>query len=119
MSITVSRDTKLLFIGDSITDCGRREDPEQLGSGFVRMIRDHLAAKDPPTCPSIINTGISGNRIPHLAKRWQRDVIDHRPDIVSIMIGINDVWHGLAGRNEGVPVDEFAQIYSQLILDLR
>src|SRR5690348_8852462 len=98
MALSISRQTKLLFIGDSITDCGRATDKDQLGSGYVRRVRDWLLAEDPVNCPAVINTGISGNRIVHLAKRWQRDVLDHKPDVVSIMIGINDVWHALGGR---------------------
>ena len=97
MALQLTRETKLLFIGDSITDCGRRTDPETLGDGFVRIIRDHLAATDPASAPQIINTGISGNRIPHLAKRWDADVLAHAPDVVSIMVGINEEADGLFG----------------------
>ncbi len=119
MSLSVSRETKLLFIGDSITDCGRTTDADHLGSGYVRRIRDLLAAKDPSNCPAVINTGISGNRVTHLAARWDRDVIAHSPDIVSIMIGINDVWHGLDGKSDGVGIDEYIATYRKLIGSLR
>src|ERR1700712_5153447 len=90
-----------LFIGDSITDVGRRDEPEGLGNGYVRLIRDYLYAKDPVKAPRVINTGISGNRVTHLQKRWKEDVLDHAPDVVSIKIGINDVWHNLGGKSDG------------------
>ena len=111
--------TKLLFIGDSITDCGRREDPEKIGHGYVRMIRDLLRARDPATAPNITNAGISGDRVTDLADRWQRDVLDLTPDVLSIKIGINDVWHGLGGKGEGVELERFTRVYDNLIAQTR
>ena len=108
-----------LFIGDSITDCGRSEDPEGLGHGYVRLIRDYLAAKDPAKCPRVINTGVSGNKVTDLRDRWKRDVLDHRPDVVSINIGINDVWHGLnPDWAPGVPIEQFVDIYHVILRQL-
>src|SRR3989442_15766615 len=107
MPLNLNASTRLLFIGDSITDCGRREDPEAVGSGFVRGIRDWLRAADPANAPIVINHGVSGNKITDLQKRWQRDVIDQAPDVVSVMIGINDVWHGLVPRSAGVDPETF------------
>lgn len=105
-----------LFIGDSITDCGRRTDPEGVGHGYVRMIRDYLYAKDPARAPRVINTGISGNKVTDLQKRWKEDVIDHAPDVLSIKIGINDVWHGLRKENpQGVPIEKFVEVYHVIL----
>lgn len=118
MALEITATTKLLFIGDSITDCGRREDPERVGNGYVRMIRDHFRATDPANAPQVLNTGISGNRVVDLADRWQRDVIDVAPDILSIMIGINDVWHGLAGGNGGVNPERFTRVYDNLLVQI-
>jgi lysophospholipase L1-like esterase len=115
MSITLSATTKLLFIGDSITDCGRREDPDGLGLGYPRLIRDYLYATRPDTAPVVINVGIGGNRIVDLAARWQEDVLDLAPDILSIKIGINDVWHGLRGGVNGVPIKTFTSVYDDLL----
>src|SRR5688500_11041895 len=95
MSLKFTRETKLLFIGDSITDAGWQGDREALGAGYVRLIHDLLLARDPAAAPNVINRGISGNKITDLAARWQRDVIALDPDMLSVMIGINDVWHDL------------------------
>ncbi len=119
MAITLTRDSRLLFIGDSITDCGRRECKEGIGSGYPRLVRDYLRAKNPDTAPTVLNTGISGNRVTHLQERWQADVIDLRPDVLSIKIGINDVWHHLGGKNEGVPIDRYITVYRQILSQLR
>lgn len=119
MSITLSPKTRLLFIGDSITDCGRREDKDELGSGYVRRVRDYLVASAPATTPQVINRGIGGNKIPDLQKRWQRDVIDLRPDILSICIGINDVWHGLAPDRSGCTIDAFIAGYRDILSQTR
>src|SRR5690606_33196065 len=84
-----------VFIGDSITDCGRRDDSEGLGNGYVRLIRDHLLARSPARAPQVINKGISGDRILELSARWEADVIAAHPTVLSIKIGINDVWRQL------------------------
>jgi len=115
MALDLTATTKLLFIGDSITDCGQREDAERIGSGYVRIIRDFLRAKNPATAPNVLNAGISGDRVTDLMDRWQRDVLDLAPDILSVKIGINDVWHGLGGKNEGVDLDRYTKTYDNLI----
>lgn len=107
--------TRLLFIGDSITDCGRLTDPEKIGNGYVRLIRDWLAARDPATAPRVINVGTSGHKVIDLAARWERDVIAADPDVLSIKIGINDVWHGLAGGSGGVPIEQYVAVYQDLL----
>ncbi len=118
MKLNLTRTTRLLFIGDSITDCGRNNDPEKLGNGYPRLIRDYLAAKNPDTAPVVLNTGISGHRITDLRGRWQKDVIDLRPDILSIKIGINDVWHSLGGKNNGVAIEQFIPTYHEILKQL-
>jgi lysophospholipase L1-like esterase len=119
MPIKLSTTSRLLFIGDSITDCGRRNDAEQVGDGYVRMIRDYLAAKDPTNAPVVINRGISGNKIPDLEKRWQRDVLDERPSILSIYIGINDAWHGLVPDRAGCEIDDYTRGYRSILTQTR
>jgi len=121
---SLSASTKLLFIGDSITDVGRTdkrpEDPEGLGLGYPRVIRDYLLAANPATAPIVINRGISGHKITDLAARWQQDVLDLAPDILSVKIGINDVWHGLSfGGGNGVPVEKFTPVYDDLLRQVR
>jgi acyl-CoA thioesterase I len=119
MPFTTSSDTRLLFIGDSITDVGQRNDPERVGGGYVRMVRDHLLAKAPPLAPQVINRGISGNKITDLQKRWQTDVIDEKPDLLSIYVGINDVWHGFKPERTGVPIDEYSARFRQVLTHTR
>ncbi len=80
---------KWLFVGDSITDSGRNQDPEGLGYGYVRMIKEEIIKE---FHVEIINKGVSGNRIKDLESRWKRDVLAVEPDLISISISINDVW---------------------------
>ncbi len=77
----------LVFIGDSVTDCGRRDDaPDYLGDGYVRLIAGRLPDR------RVVNVGISGNRVVDLRDRWQVDAVDLNPDILSVYVGINDTW---------------------------
>jgi lysophospholipase L1-like esterase len=76
----------VVFYGDSITDAGRRDDPTGLGTGYVKLLAEQLAEQ------TVINSGISGNRVVDLQRRLTDDVLAYRPDLVSIMIGINDTW---------------------------
>ena len=80
----------LVFIGDSITDAGRREDPAGLGSGFVRRIAHALAAGGDPS--HILNRGIGGDRAVDLRARWADDVLALDPDVLTVYVGINDTW---------------------------
>jgi acyl-CoA thioesterase-1 len=82
---------KSLFAGDSITDSGRRTDPSGfLGAGFVRRI-DEMATERSVELHSV-NRGVSGDRVADLRARWRIDVLDERPTLLTIMIGINDTW---------------------------
>ncbi len=105
--------SKWLFIGDSITDSGRKKDSEDLGYGYVRMIRDQIADR---SNLQIVNKGVSGNRIPDLKKRWKEDVMDLHPDVLSISIGINDVWRQLDNPDmTQVYPEQFVGIYEMLL----
>lgn len=119
MALPLTPDARWLFIGDSITDCGRLECPEGIGSGYVRIVRDWLRASAPASAPAILNRGISGNKIGDLEQRWQSDVIAHQPALVSIKIGINDVWHGLPGGSGGTAIEDFRKTYSRLLQQLK
>lgn len=93
----LEKNDKLIMIGDSITDCGRgRPAGEGLfdpyGSGYVNMVKALLDARYPELAIRVINKGNSGNTVRDLTNRWQEDVLDLKPDWLSIMIGINDVW---------------------------
>ena len=112
MSIQVKPADTLLFTGDSITDCGRREAATApLGTGYVRMLADELAATGDQT---IINTGIGGNRAVDLESRWQFDVLDHRPDVLTIMIGINDTWRRYDANNR-TSAEAFEEHYRDIL----
>ncbi len=115
MPIRLNPTSKFVFIGDSITDCGRGGEPEGIGSGYVRVVRDYLRAKDPAHAPEVLNRGISGNKVTNLRDRWQKDVIDLAPTVLSVMIGINDVWHGLNPGGSGVDLATFQKTYGELL----
>lgn len=85
------------MIGDSITDCGRAQPVGEglfgaLGNGYVSMVEALLLSTYPELGIRVVNMGTSGNTVRDLANRWQSDVIDQKPDWLTIMIGTNDVW---------------------------
>jgi len=91
----------ILFQGDSVTDCERdRINSKDLGYGYPKLIADYIAKNHPKLNLTIYNRGISGNRACDLRMRWQRDCIDLKPTIVSILIGINDVWRRYDANHE-------------------
>jgi lysophospholipase L1-like esterase len=113
----------ILFIGDSITDADRnRQCYRPFGSGYVHFVANFLLAKYPTYNLNIINRGISGNTIRDLKKRWQRDCLDHKPDILSVLIGVNDVWRRFASEAElpfAVFDDEYEKTYRQLLDEVK
>ena len=108
----------ILFQGDSITDCGRDKNKlEALGNGYPNMVSGALGAEY-PYAYKFINKGISGNRVVDLYARIKCDLINLKPDYMSILIGINDVWHELGSQN-GVSAEKFEKIYSMLIEEIK
>ena len=105
----------LLFIGDSITDAGRREDPEELGHGYVRLLAEHFAAHEPTS--TVINRGIGGDKVADLEARFGPDCLDLTPDLVTIYVGVNDSWHRFT-RGEHVTEESFEQCYRHLLAQL-
>ena len=105
----------LLFIGDSITDCGRREPQHQpLGCGYVQMVADMLTIREPKKKITVINRGISGDTVFDLRSRWHDDVFEIKPDWLSIKIGINDLNRTLEGGAD-LPAETFEEIYDSLL----
>lgn len=104
-----------LFIGDSITDCGRRGAEAPLGNGYVRIFTEMVTARWPARRIRYINKGIGGNRITDLKERWGDDVLFHRPEVLSIKIGINDLHSHLRGAEGGVSPELFARTYAELL----
>ena len=123
----IQLNSTLLMTGDSITDCGRVRPVAEavswdIGNGYVAPIHALLGATCPGQNIRIRNTGISGNTVRDLAARWQSDVLDLKPDWVSIMIGINDVWRQFDAPLQPewhVPLDEYASILEQLVRTTR
>lgn len=111
---------RILFQGDSITDAGRdrtrREanDAAALGRGYAYLAASRLLADRPRLGLMLWNRGISGNRVPDLLARWQSDCIDLEPHLVSILIGVNDLWHKFDGRYTG-SVADYEQGYRELL----
>jgi lysophospholipase L1-like esterase len=104
----------VVFAGDSVTDCGRRTDPDGLGDGYVRNLYDDLSGELRDRRPAIVNAGISGNRAVDLAARWADDVLAHDPSLVSILIGINDTWRRYDEDDPTTPQD-FEASYRSLL----
>ena len=101
----------ILFQGDSITDCGRdRNVSESIGTGYPRLTAAKLGFENPGEY-TFYNRGISGNRIVDLYARIKLDIINLKPDYMSILIGVNDVWHEVMRKN-GVDTKKFEKIYS-------
>lgn len=105
---------RYLFQGDSITDCGRGDygNPYAMGCGYPRLLEAELTSQD-GTC-EVMNCGISGNRVVDLLARWKRDCLNLKPDVLTILIGVNDVWHEL-GNQDGVSVPLFEEVYRILL----
>lgn len=109
---------RIVFLGDSITDCGRNyNDIQSVGYGYVSMIKQQLCCKK----YDIINKGIAGNKIADLYSRLQRDCIALEPDIVSILIGINDVWHfmGVDSYDIQKEMERFQNCYENIVLEIK
>lgn len=112
---------KVLFYGDSITDAGRDytqlHGEEAMGHGYVKYAAAGLKERG-FTDEDLINRGISGNRIVDLYARIKIDCWNHQPDFISILIGVNDIWHELEIQN-GVELDRFEKMYRILIEDTK
>jgi acyl-CoA thioesterase I len=106
---------KWIFIGDSITECGRFDDPLAIGDGYVKMIQDDIQQKKEA---EIINQGVGGNRVTDLAARWEEDVLRLNPDLISVSIGINDVWRQLdQPQMKQVSPEEFKDVYNKILAE--
>jgi acyl-CoA thioesterase I len=105
-------DAPILFIGDSITDCGRRDDePDFLGDGYVRLVAEALPER------RVVNAGIGGNRAVDLRDRWGVDVIEQGPDILTVFVGINDTWRRY-DSNDPTSAAAFEVDYRACLTDL-
>lgn len=106
-----------LFQGDSITDADRqRGNDSNYGYGYPNLLAAEVL-KSRPHEFNFINRGISGNRIVDVYARMKADIINLKPDYMSLLIGVNDVWHELGDKN-GVSAAKFEKIYSMLVEEL-
>ena len=108
-----------LFQGDSITDADRqreREDGYSFGLGYPNMVVGELSLKHPGEF-RFFNKGVSGDRSTTVYDRMYTDIVNLKPDYMSILIGVNDVWHGISGNN-GVSPDRYEQIMTMLYEDI-
>jgi len=104
----------ILFQGDSITDCGRVSGAGGgMGCGYPAMILARLMCDQPEAEWNIINRGTSGNRIVDLYARWRVDCLNLNPDVLSILVGVNDTWH--EDNQNGVEVPRYARFYRELL----
>jgi len=115
-----SKGTVVLFQGDSITDASRNResgDPNAagaLGNGYPLLVASAVLAARPAGGLRFYNRGISGNKVPDLQQRWTADTIDLHPNVLSILIGVNDFWHKLDHGYNGT-VQDYEQQYSALL----
>ena len=106
---------KILFQGDSFTDAGRdRENPSDVGTGYVNLIAAELGYTVPQQFV-IENRGIAGDRSLDMLARWNNDCLKLAPNYLSILIGVNDVWHGIVCNN-GIPADRY-EVFLRMMLD--
>jgi lysophospholipase L1-like esterase len=114
----------ILFQGDSITDCGRDRSVTEpntgagLGNGYPLLIASELLEARPREGLRFYNRGISGNKVPDLLQRWTADAIDLKPDVLTILIGVNDFWHKLGGGYSGT-VQDYEIQYTTLVSQTR
>jgi len=121
--LTLKKGDTILFQGDSITDAGRDKknqkkpnDQSTLGRGYPLYIGSDLLGSHPELDLQIYNRGISGHKVPQLQKRWKKDTIDLQPAVLSILIGVNDMWHKMNGKYDGT-VETYRTGYDALIKD--
>jgi len=114
----------ILFQGDSITDTGRNRDQNTgheygaLGFGYAKMAAAELLSRHPAHGFRFLNRGISGNRIVDLYARILADTINLKPDLLSVLIGVNDTWHAFKHSN-GVAVPKFERVYRDFLSEVR
>lgn len=110
---------RVLLIGDSVTDCGRDfNNPTDLGFGYAAMIAALFSARHPGVCTAFFNRGISGHRVKDLRARWQKDCLDLKPTVVSILIGINDTWRRY-DSNDPTSTEDYERDYRWLLESAR
>lgn len=110
---------RILFQGDSVTDAGRNyEDLTDLGPGYAKYVAEQLKSDMPDIEFEFINRGVSGNRVRDIVARSDKDLVDLDPDIITILIGVNDTWRRF-DMNDPTTADEFAETYETLLKKIK
>ncbi|MFE7560152.1 SGNH/GDSL hydrolase family protein [Kitasatospora sp. NPDC057500] len=116
MTITIRSGSTVMFTGDSITDGLRRGSAHGLGAGYPLRVAQEWGRRHPDRQVTWLNTGNAGDKVTDLEARWQRDVLDARPDVVSILVGANDMsWHTLDPEGYVIPARDFEAGYDRLL----
>ncbi|MGW1840413.1 SGNH/GDSL hydrolase family protein [Streptomyces sp. BBFR2] len=119
MTLTLRPGTTVMFTGDSITDGGRRQTGDGLGTGYPLHVAGAWGLHHPDRPVTWLNTGVGGHRVSDLEARWQSDVLDARPDVVSVLVGVNDMsWRTFDPDGRVIPAAEFAAGYDRLLAPL-
>lgn len=110
-SFSLGTQDKIVMLGDSIT-----KNASQQG-GYVWLLQEYLKRLYPEETREIINAGISGNKSTDMQERFQTDVLNARPDVVMINVGVNDVWHSFTkvGENAGVPLNRYRDNVAEMV----
>lgn len=107
-----NKPTKVVFLGDSITEGGMQP------SGYISLVKNALNTVGKSADYTLVGAGISGNKVPDLQARLEKDVLDENPDLVFVYIGINDVWHfneqGVGGTSEEAFEDGLQDVISRI-----
>ncbi|WP_331744451.1 GDSL-type esterase/lipase family protein [Kitasatospora sp. NBC_01300] len=119
MTITIRPGSTVMFTGDSITDCQRQQSEDGLGHGYPLRVAGEWGLRYPDRPVTWLNTGNAGDKVMDLEARWHTDVLDARPDVLSILVGVNDMgWHTLDPAGRVIPADEFESGYDRLLAPL-
>ncbi|MFW6256777.1 MAG: SGNH/GDSL hydrolase family protein [Bacillota bacterium] len=110
----INKGDRVLFQGDSITDCGRNREDDDLGSGYPYFAASLFSSRYPELEVEFLNRGIGGDRVRELEDRWAEDALNLKPDVISILIGINDTWDSFRGRG-GISAEQFKETYHRIL----
>ncbi|MBS7563624.1 SGNH/GDSL hydrolase family protein [Mucilaginibacter sp. Bleaf8] len=118
--VTLNANDVIVYQGDSITDWGRNKSETtpnsfgMLGTGYVYQSAAHLLLKHADKNLQIYNRGVGGNKVYQLADRWDADCLAFKPNVLSIMVGVNDYWHTLSGNYKGT-IETYRTDYKKLL----
>jgi lysophospholipase L1-like esterase len=114
----IRKNSLILFQGDSVTDAGRNRETDDLGPGYPQKVQQYLSAFCGGLHAKVVNRGVSGDRIRDLQRRWQEDCIGLKPDVVNILVGINDCWRRF-DSGDPTTVEEFEAGYRDILMRTR